>query len=71
MLRILFRRLLMILVIVLLHGFTAAASTDLTRIGLEELMQIPVYGASKFEPTPTNAPSDITLITADEIQKCG
>ena len=45
--------------------------TDLTGMGLEELMQIPVFGASKFEQKTSNAPSDITIVTADEIQKYG
>lgn len=71
MLRILFRRLPLTSVIILFHCLAVAASTDITSMGLEDLMQIPVYGASRFEQKPSDAPSDITLITADEIQKYG
>jgi outer membrane receptor for ferrienterochelin and colicin len=49
----------------------AAIASDLTSLGLEELMQIPVYGTSKFEQKASNAPSSITIVTADDIQKYG
>ena len=47
---------------------------DLSQLSLEELMNIKVdvvYGASKFQQKVTEAPSSITIITADEIQKYG
>ena len=34
-------------------------------------MNIPVYGASRFEQPRSEAPSSITIITADEIKKYG
>ncbi|MDO9109769.1 MAG: TonB-dependent receptor plug domain-containing protein [Desulfatirhabdiaceae bacterium] len=48
-----------------------ATTSDLTSLSLEDLMRIPVYGASKFEQKASNAPSAITIITADDIQKYG
>jgi len=47
---------------------------DLSQLSLEELMNLKVdtvYGASKFEQKVTEAPSSVTIITADEIQKYG
>lgn len=48
-----------------------ATTSDLTSLSLEDLMQIPVYGASKFEQKVSNAPSAVTILTADDIQKYG
>lgn len=48
--------------------------TDLTELSLEELMNVPVdtvVGASRYEQKTTEAPSSITIITADEIRKFG
>jgi iron complex outermembrane receptor protein len=47
---------------------------DLTQLPLEELMnlEIPkVYAASKIEQKTTEAPSSITIVTADEIKRYG
>ena len=44
---------------------------DLTDLSLEDLMNITVYGASRFEQRLTDAPSSITIVTADEIKKYG
>ena len=44
---------------------------DLTNMSIEELMNVTVYGASKFEQKVTNAPSFVTIVTADEIKKLG
>jgi iron complex outermembrane receptor protein len=47
---------------------------DLTKLSLNELTKVQiesVYGASKFEQKVTRAPSSVTIITADEIQKYG
>jgi outer membrane receptor for ferrienterochelin and colicins len=48
--------------------------TDLTKLSLEDLTKVrieTVYGASKFGQKVTQAPSSVTIITADEIQKYG
>ncbi len=47
---------------------------DLTQLPLEELMKLDVpkvYGASRLEQKTTEAPSSVTIITADEIHKQG
>ncbi|MFY9691467.1 MAG: TonB-dependent receptor, partial [Candidatus Acidiferrales bacterium] len=44
---------------------------DLTDMSLEQLSQISVYSASKHEQSVSDAPSSITVITADEIQRYG
>ena len=47
---------------------------DLSQLSMEELMNVEVdtvYGASKFQQKVTEAPSSITIITADEIAKYG
>ena len=51
-----------------------AADTDFTAMSLDELgaIKVPVvYGASKHEQKVTEAPSSVTIITRDEIQKSG
>ena len=48
--------------------------TDLTKLSLEDLTKVQietVYGASKFGQKVTQAPSSVTIVTADEIQKYG
>src|ERR1700687_2087940 len=55
-------------------GEAPQAPKDLSQLSLEELMNLQidtVYGASKFEQKVTEAPSSITIITADEIEKYG
>jgi outer membrane receptor protein involved in Fe transport len=55
-------------------GATSQAPTDLSRLSLEELMNLKVdtvYGASKFRQKVTEAPSSVTIITAEEIRKYG
>ncbi|MGH7950848.1 MAG: TonB-dependent receptor plug domain-containing protein [Limisphaerales bacterium] len=47
---------------------------DLTKLPLEQLMQIEVptvVSASKFEQKSTEAPSSVTVITSDEIKRYG
>jgi outer membrane receptor for ferrienterochelin and colicins len=47
---------------------------DLTKLSLEDLTKVQietVYGASKFGQKVTQAPSSVTIITADEIRKYG
>src|SRR3984893_4046345 len=53
---------------------TTRPPKDLSQLSLEELMNLKidtVYGASKFQQKVTEAPSSVTIITADEIQKYG
>ncbi len=48
--------------------------SNLTDLSLEKLMEIEVgnvYSASKFEQKVTEAPSSVTIVTADEIRKYG
>ncbi len=47
------------------------ASADLTDLGLEDLMKVKVYGASKYWQKKSEAPSSVSVITADEIKKYG
>src|SRR5438445_10424438 len=47
---------------------------DLTKLSLEDLTKVQietVYGASKFGQKVTEAPSSITIVTADETEKYG
>lgn len=47
---------------------------DLTELSIEELMQVKVetvYGASKYLQKVTEAPSSVSVVTADEIKKYG
>lgn len=46
-------------------------TSDLTNKSLEDLMKIEVYSASKYMQDASDAPSSVTVITADEIQKYG
>ncbi|MBI5099239.1 MAG: TonB-dependent receptor [Nitrospirae bacterium] len=47
------------------------AGADLTELSIEELMNVTVYGASKFEQKVTEAPSSVSIITSEEIKKYG
>jgi iron complex outermembrane receptor protein len=52
----------------------ARPADDFTQLDLEQLMVIKVptvYGASKHEEKITEAPSDVSIITQDDIQKFG
>jgi outer membrane receptor for ferrienterochelin and colicins len=57
------------------HGQQAEKQEpDLTKLSLEDLTKVQietVYGASKFGQKVTEAPSSITIVTADEIEKYG
>ena len=44
---------------------------DLSEASLEELGNIQVYSASKHMQSASDAPSSVTVVTADEIQKYG
>lgn len=48
--------------------------SQLTELSVEELMNVEVakvYGASKFEQKVTEAPSSVSIVTADEIKRYG
>jgi len=52
----------------------ALEQTQLNELSIEELMNIQVatvFGASKYEQKVTEAPSSISIVTADEIRKYG
>lgn len=48
-----------------------AQNPDLSQASLEELMNIQVYSASKYLQSSEAAPSLVTVVTADQIQKYG
>ena len=52
-------------------GFAQQTTQDLSQASLEELANIQVYSASKHLQSVSEAPSSVTIITADEIQKYG
>ena len=49
----------------------ATKTQEYLRLGLEELMNIEVYGASQHIQKVSEAPASVTIITADEIKKYG
>ena len=49
----------------------ADSSPDLTSISLEDLAQVKVYSASKHLEDSDDAPSAVTIITADDIKRYG
>jgi iron complex outermembrane receptor protein len=52
-------------------GFAQQGTQDLSQASLEELGNIQVYTASKHLQSVSEAPSSVTIVTADEIQKYG
>ncbi len=52
-------------------GSAQQASRDLGNASLEELSNMQVYSASKRMQSASDAPSSVTIVTADEIQKYG
>jgi len=54
-----------------LSPVAAQGQEDITEMNIEELMNVEVYGASKFLQKLSEAPSSVTIITADEIKKYG
>src|SRR5579864_9647263 len=55
----------------LLPAWSQQNSPDLTSQSLEDLMNMQVYSASKHLQSTSEAPSSVTVITADEIQRYG
>ncbi len=49
----------------------AAAPPDLASFALEDLLRMEVYSASKFQQKASEAPSAVTVITAEEIKAYG
>jgi outer membrane receptor for ferrienterochelin and colicins len=44
---------------------------DITDLSLEDLKKVQVYSASMYLQDDRQAPSSVTVVTADEIRKCG
>lgn len=49
----------------------AARQTDLMQLSIEELLSVKVYSASKFVQKTTEAPANVTIITAADIKRYG
>lgn len=62
---------LVTLLLLTASGAAQQASKDLGNVSLEELGSIQVYSASKHMQSTREAPSSVTVVTADEIQKYG
>jgi len=63
-----------LLITFFLFAATAVAqqeTKDLTETSLEDLANVQVYSASKHMQSVSEAPSSVTVVTADEIQKYG
>ncbi len=64
-----FALLFLLLAIPATPAMTMAA--DLSDLSLDELMQIEVTGASKYAQKATVAPSDVTVVSADDVRRFG
>lgn len=53
------------------HSQEYAAPTDLIQLPIEQLMNIEVSTASKFSQKTTEAPANVTIITANDIKRYG
>lgn len=63
---------LIVAALVLPAGRSEGSQSELFALPLEDLLKIEyVYGVSKFEQKTTEAPSSVTIITADEIARFG
>lgn len=63
------RRLCLLAALAALGGF--AVAEDLATLSLEQLLATPVTGAAKRAQKPTEAPSMVSIVTADEIRRFG
>lgn len=61
----------LILTVFLCDQLSAETTEDLSNFSLEDLMMVPVTGASRFDQKISDAPAAVTIITADDIQKFG
>ena len=61
----------LVLLVYAAAAFAQQESKDLSQVSLEELASIQVYSASKHLQSVSEAPSSVTIVTADEIQKYG
>ncbi len=52
-------------------AFPARAATDLTALSLEQLLDLPVVGASKYEQKQSEVAAAVSVITRDEIKAFG
>jgi outer membrane receptor for ferrienterochelin and colicins len=72
-----FGTILVLSVILILSGVAGAQEkkpdlqADPTQLGLEELVKADIFSASKHWQTVAEAPSSISIVTADQIQKYG
>ena len=63
--------LLILFLLFTVPAFTQEGTKDIGEASLEELANITVYTASRHTQKVTDAPSSVTVITRDEIQKYG
>ena len=65
--------LLLVLASTAAHGAQSAepSAADLTQLSLEQLLNIPVYTASRFSQKGSDAPSSVSVITAADIKTYG
>lgn len=52
-------------------AISASGTKSLADLSLEELMEIPVFGASKYPQKLSEAPASVTTITREEIKRYG
>jgi len=60
-----------VLGVALLASAGTASAADLTKLSIEELLNVEVYSASKFAQKITEAPASISIITATDIKGYG
>jgi outer membrane receptor for ferrienterochelin and colicins len=48
-----------------------APAADLTKLSIEELMNVTIESVSKFEQKISEAPASVTIVTSDDIKKFG
>ena len=50
---------------------SGSRNADITELSIEDLMNVEVYGASKFSQKVSEAPSSVSIVTSQEIKKNG